>query len=134
MRETVGIPAGVLVYPLCVIFMLIAVKTFFADPKEWPDLITVMTAVIAFQVTCSIVRVFSTETGVKIVGVMIAVFWFISLGFDAFGFLDRAVDFLGGNDATTNSLGGLRDLIELVWDSKTCAGVSAILALWTLAK
>ena len=134
MRETVGIPAGILVYSLSIILLLILVKLFVAVPKEWSLLITITTAVIAFQVTCAVVRVFSTELGVKVVGAMIAIFWLISLGFDAFGFMDRAIDFLGGNDETNNGLGGLRDLIELVWDSKVCAGVSAILAIWTLGK
>ena len=134
MRESVGIPAGILAYAVAVVMLLLTVKTFFAAPKEWPNLITVSTAVVAFQATCAVVRQFSTELGVKIVGVMIAIFWLVTLGFDAFGLLDRTVDFLGGNNENDNGLGGLRDFIELVWDSKVCAGVSVLLALWTLAK
>ena len=134
MRETVGIPAGALVYPLSIIFLLLAVKAVVAVPAEWSYLLTALIAIISFQFTCAIVKTVSTELGVKVVGVLIAVFWLISLGFDAFGFLDSAVDFLGGSNETNGSLGGLRDLVERAWDSKICAGVSTILALWKLAK
>lgn len=134
MRESVGIPAGVLVYSVLVILLLLAVEKLVAVPKEWSRLITITVAIIAFQLTCTVVRNFSTETGVKIVGVMIPIFWFVSLGFDSFGLLNRTVDFLSSDNATNNGLVILRDLIEVVWDSKICAGVSAILAIWTLVK
>lgn len=134
MRETVGIPAGILAYFLSTVLLLIVAKMIFVVPKEWPWLITITTAVVAFKATCAVVRVFSTELGVKIVGVMIAVFWLISLGFDSLGLFERAIDILSGEDETARGLGGLRDLIELTWDSKVCAGVSAALALWTLSK
>ena len=134
MRESVGIPAGILAYSLSIILLLILVKLIVAVPKDWPLLITLTTAIIAFQVTCKVVRVFSTELGVKIVGAMIAIFWLISLGFDMLEIFERTLDFLSGGDETAKGLGGLRDLIELVWDSRICAGVSVILAIWTLTK
>lgn len=134
MRESVGIPAGILVYSLSIILLLIAVKLVVAIPREWPWLITLTTAIVAFQVTCRVVRVFSTELGVKIVGAMIAIFWLVSLGFDSMGIVERTLDFLSGGEETAKGLGGLRDLIKLVWDSRICAGVSVILAIWTLTK
>lgn len=134
MRESVGIPAGVLAYSTSLILLLLAVKMVVAVPQDWSNLITITTAIVAFRVTCAVVRVFSTELGVKIVGAMIAIFWLISLGFDTLGLFERALDFISGDDETARGLGGLRDLIELVWDSRICAGVSAILAIWTLTK
>ena len=76
MREAVGIPAGILVYSVSTIILLIAVEVTFANPNEWSTLITAATAVISFEVTCAAVKNFSNETGVKIVGLMIALFWF----------------------------------------------------------
>ena len=133
MREAVGIPAGILVYSVSTIILLIAVEVTFANPNEWSTLITATIAIIAFRVTCTAVKNFSNETGVKIVGLMIALFWLVSFGINFFIGAEGVMEFLsGGQDSTW--LENFKELIEAVWNLKICAGVSVILALWTLGK
>lgn len=133
MRETVGIPAGILVYFISTVILLIAVQIFFAEPQEWAMYITASISLISFEITCAAVENFSNSDGVKIVGVMIAFFWLVSLGVDVFGGLEDVMKFFGGGQETTG-LESFKKLTEAVWSSKICAGVSVILALWTLSK
>ena len=133
MRETVGIPAGILIYFISTIVSLIIVQIIFADPHEWASLITASVAVLSFQITCAAVQNFSTEDGVKIVGVIIAMFWLISLGVDVFGGAEEMLTFLSGG-YEFKGLNDFKELAEAVWNSKICAGVSVVLALWTLGK
>ena len=133
MREAVGIPAGILVYSISTIILLIAVQITFANPNEWANFITAATSIISFQLTCEAVKNFSNEAGVKIVGIMIALFWLASFGIDFFFGAEEVLKFLGGGQDLTG-LENLKELIEAVWNLKICAGVSVILALWTLTK
>ena len=133
MRETVGIPAGILVYFVATIISLIVVQVAVATPREWSTFITASIAVVSFEITCAAVKNFSNETGVKIVGVMIAFFWLASLGIDFFSGAEEVVKFFSGGQ-NSRGLENLKELIESVWNSKICAGVSVVLALWTLGK
>ena len=133
MRETVGIPAGILIYFISTIVSLIIVQIIFAEPHEWASLITASVAVLSFQITCAAVQNFSTEDGVKIVGVIIAMFWLLSLGVDVFGGAEEMLTFLSGG-YEFKGLNDFKELAEAVWNSKICAGVSVVLALWTLGK
>ena len=133
MRETVGIPAGILIYFISTIVSLIIVQIIFAEPHEWSSLITASVAVLSFQITCAAVQNFSTEDGVKIVGVIIAMFWLLSLGVDVFGGAEEMLTFLSGG-YEFKGLNDFKELAEAVWNSKICAGVSVVLALWTLGK
>ena len=133
MREAVGIPAGFLAYSISTIILLIAVQVTFPKPQEWSSLITASIAVVAFEITCATVKNFSNNAGVKIVGVMIAFFWLASLGIDFFSGAEEVVKFFSGGQ-NSRGLENLKELIESVWNSKSCAGVSVVLALWTLGK
>ena len=133
MRETVGIPAGLLVYFISTVVSLIMVQIIFAEPREWASLITASVAVISFQITCAAVQNFSTEDGVKIVGVMVAMFWLISLGVDIWSSAEELLTFLSGG-YEFKGLENFKELTDAVWNSKICAGVTVVLALWTLGK
>ncbi len=133
MRETVGIPAGILVYFVATIISLIVVQVAVATPREWSTFITASIAVVSFEITCAAVKNFSNETGVKIVGVMIALFWLVSLGVDVFSGVNSIMNFLGGGQGSAEPKifeGFVRD----VWNTKISAGVSVVLALWTLGR
>ncbi|MBE8949644.1 MAG: hypothetical protein SR3Q1_03470 [Quinella sp. 3Q1] len=133
MRETVGIPAGILVYFVATVISLIFVQVAVAAPREWSTFITASIAVVAFEITCAAVKNFSNETGVKIVGVMIAMFWLVSLGVDVFSGVNSIMNFLGGGQGSAEPKifeGFVRD----VWNTKISAGVSVVLALWTLGR
>ena len=105
MREAVGIPAGILVYSMSVVLLLILVPVAFANPADWPMLITTLTAVVSFQITCAAVKNFSNLDGVKVVGIIIAMFWMLSLGLDMFSGLEDLLKFLsGGNESTGGGL------------------------------
>ena len=134
MRESVGIPAGLLAYATATIVLLLIVGKFFPNPREWANIITAATAFIAFKVTCAAVINFSTETGVKIVALMIAIFWVVSLGVDVFYYAEEVIDVLSAGQGSTRSLANLKELAEAVWNTKVCAVVTAILAARTLAK
>ena len=133
MREAVGIPAGILVYFMSVILCLIFVQVGFADPSEWPTLITALTAIVSFKVTCAAVENFSNSDGVKVVGIIIAMFWLLSLGIDMFSGFEDLLTFLSGG-TESKGLEDFRALVDDVWNSKLCAIVSVLLAMWTLNK
>ena len=133
MRETVGIPAGLLVYFVATVISLIIVQVTFAEPQEWSSLITASVAVVAFEITCAAVENFSNEDGVKIVGAIIAFFWLVSLGVDVFAGFEELLTFLSGGEEP-KGLASFKELLEAVWNTKICAGVSVVLALWTLGK
>lgn len=134
MRESVGIPAGILAYAAATIVLLLMVEIFLPNPREWSNIITAATAFIAFKFTCAAVINFSTETGVKIVALMIAVFWMLSLGIDFFSYAEEVIDVLSANQGSAKSLASFKELAEAVWNSKVCAVVTVILAARTLAK
>ena len=134
MREAVGIPAGILAYAAATIVLLIMVEIFLPHPRDWANIITAATAFIAFKVTCVAVINFSSETGVKVVALMIAVFWMLSLGVDVFYYAEEVIDVLSAGQGSTRSLANLKELAEAVWNSKICAVVTVILAARTLAK
>jgi len=134
MRESVGIPAGILAYATATIVLLIMVEIFLPNPREWANIITAATAFIAFKVTCAAVINFSSETGVKVVALMIAVFWVLSLGIDFFSYAEEVIDVLSAGQGSADSLASFKELAEAVWNSKICAVVTAILAARTLAK
>lgn len=134
MRESVGIPAGLLAYAVAIIVLLMLFEIFLPNPKEWATFITVATAFIAFKLTCAVVINFSSETGVKVVALMIAIFWLISLGVDVFSYAEEVIDVLSAGQGSTGSLASFKELADSVWNSKICAVVTAILAAGTLAK
>ena len=134
MREAVGIPAGLLAYATATIALLLMVEIFLPNPREWSTVITIATAFIAFKVTCAAVINFSSETGVKVVALMIAVFWVLSLGIDFFSYAEEVIDVLSASQGSTNNLASFKELAEAVWNSKICAVVTAILAARTLAR
>lgn len=134
MREAVGIPAGLLSYALATIVLLILFDFVLPNPRQWSYLITIATTLIAFQVTCAAVMNFSTETGVKIVALMIAIFWVVSLGVDVFHYAEEVIDVLSAGQGATGSLANLKELAEAVWNTKICAVITVILAVRTLAK
>ena len=134
MRETVGIPAGILVYFVSVIISLIFVQVTFANPGEWPTLITTLIAIVSFQVTCVAVKNFSNSDGVKVVGIIIAMFWLLSLGVDVFKGLEDFMLFLSGGNEVSTGLEDFEALVDSVWNSKLCAIISVLLAMWTLNK
>ena len=61
-------------------------------------------------------------------------FCFVVLGADMLNILSDAVEFLeGGSDEGTP----IKDFIKFVsevWNSKICAGVTFVLAFWTVSK
>ena len=132
MRETVGIPAGILIYSIATVILLIVVQVICAEPQAWSKLITASIALIAFEITCAAVESFSNAEGVKIVGVIIALFWLASLGVDMFSGAEEVMEFLSGGE--TRALDDFKGLVEAVWNKKICAGVTVVLALWTLTK
>lgn len=134
MREAVGIPAGLLSYAVATIVLLLIIEIFLPNPREWSTFITIATAFIAFKITCAAVINFSSETGVKVVALMIAVFWVVSLGIDVFYYAEIVVDVLSAGQGSTGSLANFRELVEAVWNSKICAVVTVLLAARTLAK
>lgn len=133
MRETVGIPAGIIVYFLSVIILLILIQASFTNPADWPTLITILTAIVSFRVTCSIVKNFTNEEGIKVVAVMIAAFWMISLGVDVFSSVEDFLKFLGGGQES-KVVEQFQALVESVWNAKLYATISVLLAMWTLNK
>lgn len=134
MRETVAIPAGVLVYFVSVITLLIFVQVTFADPGNWPTLITALIALASFKMTCAAVENFSNSDGVKVVGIIIAMFWLLSLGVDVFGGLEDFMIFLSGGYEVSTGLEDFETFVGSVWNSKLCAIISVLLAMWTLNK
>lgn len=134
MREAVGIPAGLLSYALATVVLLVMFQFILPDPREYPYLITIATAVIAFKVSCAAAINFSTYTGVKIVAFMLAAFWLISLGVDMFDIAAQIIDVLSASKDSAQSLAGFKDMAEAVWNSTVCAVVTVILAIGKLTK
>lgn len=134
MREAVGIPAGLLSYALSAVVLLVMFQFILPNPREWSYFITIATAIIAFKVSCAAAINFSTETGVKIVAFMLAVFWLISLGVDVFDIAAKTIDVLSASKDSAQSLAGFKDLAEAVWNSTACAIVTVILAIGKLTK
>lgn len=134
MRETVGIPAGILVYFVSVITLLIFVQVTFAEPSNWPTLITVLITITSFKLTCAAVANFSNSDGVKVVGIIIAMFWLLSLGVDIFSDIEKFMLFLSGGNEVSTGLEDFEALVDSVWNSKLCAIISVLLAMWTLNK
>ena len=134
MREAAGLPAGILVYVTATVLMLLVCQHVFVAPQEWSRLITVATATVSFMLACSAAEKFSTLTGVKIVALFIAVFWIIILGANALDMFSEAVDFLEGDSDEGTSVDVFIKFVDAVWNSKICAGVTIVLALWTVSK
>ena len=134
MREAVGIPAGLLSYALATIVLLLTFGFVLPNPRDWSYFITIATAYVAFKVTCAAVINFSSETGVKVVALMLAVFWVVSLGVDVFAIAAQVIDILSASKDSAKSLARFKELAEAVWDSRICAVVTTILAIGKLAK
>ena len=134
MREAVGIPAGLLSYALSAVVLLVMFQLILPNPREWSYFITIATAIIAFKITCAAVINFSSETGVKVVALMIAVFWIMSLGFDVFDVAAKVIDVLSASHGSADSLANFKALAEAVWNSTACAVVTIILTIGTLTK
>lgn len=134
MRESVGIPAGLLVYFLSTTILLLIVQAAFTRPQDWPTLITIAVSIIAFKLTCAAVKNFSTETGVAIVAFMITAFWLLSLGFDVFAGFDALMTFLSADPNSPKVFESFKELANSVMNKKICAGVSLIMAVGTLGK
>ena len=132
MRETSGLPAGILVYVTVMFFLLLLFQHVFVAPQEWSRLITFATATVSFMLACWSAEKFSTLTGVKIVALFIAVFWIIILGANALDMFSDAVQVIEGD--TETSVDVFIKFVDAVWNSKICAGVTIVLALWTVSK
>ena len=132
MRETSGLPAGILVYVTVMLFLLMLFQHVFVAPQEWSRLITFATATLSFMLACLAAEKFSTLTGVKIVALFIAVFWIIILGANALDMFSDAVQVIEGD--TETSVDVFIKFVDAVWNSKICAGVTIVLALWTVSK
>ena len=133
MRETVAIPAGILIYFMSVILLLIFIQLTFANPADWSTFITVLIAIISFKLTCALVKNFTNEEGVKVVGVMISSFWLLSLGIDFFSDIENFLKFLGGGQES-KTVEEFQGFVESVWNAKLYAIISVLLAMWTLNK
>ena len=132
MRETAGLPAGILAYFVTLFFLLLLCQKIFVAPEDWSRLITFMTSAISFQLACTATEKFSTLTGVKIVALFIAVFQIIILGADLLGSFSDVLKALEGNDETPADV--FVNYVATIWNSKICAGLTGILALWTVTK
>ena len=134
MRETSGLPAGILVYVTAMLFILLLFQYVFVAPGEWSRLITFATASLSFVTACWATEKFSTLTGVKIVAAFLALFWIIILGADMLGTFSNAIEFLEGGSDEGNSIKDFIKFVGAVWNSKICAGVTIVLALWTVSR
>lgn len=133
MRETSGLPAGILAYVAAMLLILLLCQKFFVAPQEWSRLITFATSVISFQFACAATEKFSTLTGVKIVAGFIAVFQLMILGADLLGVFSHVLKILEGVGNETPA-DVFVNFLAAVWNSGICAGVTIILALWTVSK
>lgn len=132
MRETAGLPAGILAYVATLFFLLLLCQKLFVAPQEWSRLITFVTSAVSFQIACTATEKFSTLTGVKLVALFIALFQVIILGADMLGSFSDVLTALEGTDKTPADV--FVEFVAAVWNSKICAGVTSILALWTVTK
>ena len=133
MRETAGLPAGILAYILILLFSLLLCQKIFVAPEDWARLITFMTSAISFELACAATEKFSTLTGVKIVALFIVAFQIIILGADLMGIFADILENLEGADNETPA-DVFVEYVATVWNSKVCVAVTGILALWTVTK
>lgn len=132
MRETAGLPAGILLYVTAMVLILLTFQNVFIAPQNWSRFITSSTSAVSFLLACRATEKFSTSTGVKIVAVFIALFWIIILGIDVTQIFSEILGTLEGSNKTAADT--FIKFVEAVWNSKICAGVTGVLALWTVSK
>ncbi len=132
MRETAGLPAGILAYVASLFFILLLCQKIFVAPEDWSRLITFGTSLLSFQLAITATEKFSTLTGVKIVALFIVAFQIIILGADLLGTFSDVLKTLEGNNETPADI--FVKYVATIWDSKICAGVTSVLALWTVSK
>ncbi len=133
MRETAGLPAGILAYFSILLFILLLCQKIFVAPEDWARLITFMTSAISFELACAATEKFSTLTGVKIVALFIVVFQIIILGADLLGTFSDILQTLEGVDNETPADVFVK-YVATIWNSKICVSVTIVLALWTVSK
>ena len=134
MRETAGLPAGILVYVTAMFSILLLFQQVFVAPQEWSRLITFATSALSFKLACRAAEKFSTLSGVKIVAVFIVLFSFVILGADMLGYFSDVVEFLEGDSDEGTPIKNFIEFVNAVWNSKICAGVTFVLAFWTVSK
>ena len=132
MRETAGLPAGILAYVALLLFLLLLCQKIFVAPEDWSRLITFMTSFLSFQLAITATEKFSTLTGVKIVALFIVAFQIIILGADLLGTFSDILRALEGSEETPADI--FVKYVATVWDAKICAGVTIVLSLWTVSK
>ena len=133
MRETSGLPAGILAYFSILLFILLLCQKIFVAPEDWARLITFMTSAISFELACAATEKFSTLTGVKIVALFIVAFQIIILGADLLGTFSDILQTLEGVDNETPADVFVK-YVATIWNSKICVSVTIVLALWTVSK
>lgn len=134
MRESVGFPAGVLVYSLLTVLLLMIFQQVFLNAQAWSRLITLLTSTISFVTACWAAEKFSTLTGVKIFALFVMLFWLMILGADLLGVLSDAVEFLEGGSDEGDSVKKFIGFVKTVWNTTVCVVVNLILTLWTVTK
>ena len=134
MRESVGFPAGVLVYVSLTVLLLIICQHVFIEAQEWSRLITFLTSSISFVAACTAAEKFSNLTGVKIFAASVALFWLIFLSADFLGVLTDVIEFLEGGSDEGNAVHNLIGFVKSVWNAPVCFVVTLILTLWTVSK
>ena len=132
MRETAGLPAGILAYFFVLLFLLVVCQNLFVAPQNWSRLITFAVSAISFQLACASTEKFSTLTGVKLVAFFVAIFQLIILGVDILGDFSDVLKTLEGEGETPADV--FVDYVATIWNAKICAGVTCVLALWTVSK
>ena len=133
-RESVGFPAGILVYVSLMVLLLIIFRHVFVAAQEWSRLITFLTSSISFVAACTAAEKFSNLTGVKIFAAFVALFWLIFLGADFLGVLTDVIDFLEGDSNEGDAIKNLLEFVKTVWRAPLCFVVTLILTLWTVTK
>jgi len=134
LRESVGFPAGVLVYVSLTVLLLIICQHIFIQAQEWSRLITFLTSSISFVAACTAAEKFSNLTGVKIFAASVALFWLIFLGADFLGVLTDVIEFLEGGSDEGDAVHNLIGFVKTVWSAPVCFVVTLILMLWTVSK
>lgn len=134
MREAAGLPAGILVYVTAMTLILLICQHVFVAPQEWSRLITFATVAVSFVAACSASKFFTTAAGVKIFAAFIAIFWLVFLGADMLDIFSDAVEFLEGGSDEGTPIKTFIKFVDAVWNSKICAGVTIVLALWTVSR
>ena len=134
MRESVGFPAGILVYVSLLVLLMLISQHVFIEAQKWSRLITLLNSTIPFVAACTAAEKFSNLTGVKIFALFVAVFWLSILGADLLGVLSEAVEFLVGDSDEGDGIKNLIGFVKSVWDTTVCVVVTLILTLWTVTK